>query len=61
MGEIRKKMGRFSLYIIQTFHYPLYIEHVIRMQYTFDRVSDLNCIDLDKATTLRLALKRGIS
>jgi len=33
-------MGRFSLYIIQRFHYPVYIEQVIRLQYIFDRVSD---------------------
>ena len=40
MGEIQKKMGRFLLYIIQRFHCAVYIEHVIRMQYIFDRVPD---------------------
>lgn len=64
MGEIQKKMGRFSLYIIQPFHYPVYLEHVIFCSIYLVECQIVNWIDLveDKkqcrvnmSATLRLA------
>jgi len=67
MDEIQKKMGRFSLYIIQHFHYSVYLEHVIFcsiylivcqiLDWT-DLAEDKNQWRVNMSATFSLALKR---